>query len=253
MKNERLKRGFSLTEVLMAAGILAVGLVMIAGTFPVAIFLTAASVEQTIAPIVADEAYAKIQLYANTTDAAGTKALNIGNLSTNSQKDFARDIAIWQTAIINFPFADEDFEYPSAASIASYDRAYSWAALLRSDGADLVQATVFISRKTGAGLQYPDPANPGGGTVNWPAPVQVSVTAPTGNDVTVTAPGNYITDGCAIVADATGNIYRVLDHSGTTVTLDRAWNDTNVGWVVPPPISGGRSPVIGVYQRIIQF
>ena len=58
-----LQSGFSLPEVLMATGILAVGLVMIAGTFPVAIFLTLSSVEQTAAPIAADEAVAKMQLY----------------------------------------------------------------------------------------------------------------------------------------------------------------------------------------------
>ena len=47
----------------MAAGILAIGFAFIAGMFPVGVKLTAIATEQTIAPIVADEATAKIRLY----------------------------------------------------------------------------------------------------------------------------------------------------------------------------------------------
>ena len=56
-------RGFSLAEVMMATGILAIGFVFIASVFPVGVKLTAVATEQTIAPIVADEAFAKIKLY----------------------------------------------------------------------------------------------------------------------------------------------------------------------------------------------
>ena len=45
----------------MAVGLLAVGMLFIAGFFPVGIHLTTVATERTMAPIVADEAFAKIQ------------------------------------------------------------------------------------------------------------------------------------------------------------------------------------------------
>ncbi|MCX5632105.1 MAG: prepilin-type N-terminal cleavage/methylation domain-containing protein [Phycisphaerae bacterium] len=55
--------GFSLTEVLMAVGILSIAMMLIATMFPVAIYLTSVASERTMAAIVADGAFAKIQLY----------------------------------------------------------------------------------------------------------------------------------------------------------------------------------------------
>ena len=57
-------RGFSLTEVLIAVGILAVGMIFIAGVFPAGIYLTTIATERTIAAVAADEAFAKIKIYA---------------------------------------------------------------------------------------------------------------------------------------------------------------------------------------------
>ena len=48
----------------MAVGIMAVGMVFIAGVFPVGIHFTTIATERTIAAVVADEAFAKIKLYA---------------------------------------------------------------------------------------------------------------------------------------------------------------------------------------------
>ncbi len=61
----RLKKAFSLTEVLMAAGILAIGFMLIAMIFPVGIKLTASATEKTIGVIAAKEAEAKLKLYAD--------------------------------------------------------------------------------------------------------------------------------------------------------------------------------------------
>lgn len=55
--------GFSLTEMLIATGIMTVGLVMIATIFPVGVKLTSMSAERSIAAVAADEAFAKVRLY----------------------------------------------------------------------------------------------------------------------------------------------------------------------------------------------
>ena len=56
-------KGFSLTEVLLAAGILMIGFMMIAGTLPVGVKLTAMGTERTIGAVAADEAFAKVRLF----------------------------------------------------------------------------------------------------------------------------------------------------------------------------------------------
>jgi prepilin-type N-terminal cleavage/methylation domain-containing protein len=245
------KKGFSLVEVLMASGILAVGLLMIAGTFPVGIFLTAAATEQTIAPIVADEAFAKIQLYGIETD---TSALVHLSAFTDVIADFNEINKVRAMGGTN-QISWTEYLYPSFGGFSN--QVYHWSAICRriADSNDsLVQVTVFVSRKTGASLQYPDPL---GGTHSWPTPVKITTTPGTNmNQRWITEP--YITDGCTLVAEASGNIYRVLERISTggviDIVLDKNWNETtNIVWVVPPPVNGGRSPVIGVYQRIIKF
>ncbi|MDO8303864.1 MAG: prepilin-type N-terminal cleavage/methylation domain-containing protein [Sedimentisphaerales bacterium] len=255
MKKELRKNGFSLMEVLIAAVILAAGLVMIAGTFPVAIFLTAGSVEQTIAPIVTDEAFAKIRLY-------GVNVAGLLPAITTTCDDFNNVNGIKSPGVNIDP---NEYLYPSDNSISVYNRVYNWSAICRRVNAaePLVQVTVFVNRKTGSGLQYYR-HDTSGNIINdgsWPVPVKITISAGTGaNQIQVTQ--KFITDGCTIVADASGNIFRVLDHAavatGIEVTLDRSWNfaangDGTVGWIVPPPTNGGRSPCIGVYQRIIKF
>jgi Tfp pilus assembly protein PilV len=71
--------GFSLTEVLLAIGTLAVGMLFIAGVFPVGIHFTTIASERTIAAVVTDEAFAKIRLYAtgNPIDANDDIALGL--------------------------------------------------------------------------------------------------------------------------------------------------------------------------------
>ena len=69
MRNARQNKGFSLVEVLLAVGTLAIGMIFIGGTFLTGIHFATISTERTIAAVAADEAFAKIRLYGvNLTD-----------------------------------------------------------------------------------------------------------------------------------------------------------------------------------------
>jgi len=140
--------GFSLTEVLMAAGILAIGFAFIAGMFPVGVKLTAITTEQTIAPIVVDEAIAKIKLYGklyneldsepNLVDVLGVAA-GYGNRYVNFS-DIIKN---------SFPAIVIESEYPST-DIKPELKKYHWSALCSLQGDGNVHVIVFVSRKAGA-------------------------------------------------------------------------------------------------------
>jgi prepilin-type N-terminal cleavage/methylation domain-containing protein len=253
--NQQFARGFSLTEVILAVGILAVGMLFIAGVFPVSIYFTTVATERTIAATVADEAFAKCRICFNNPDLS---ALN----------DTGQGIAI------GIPAAE--FSYPSTTPIPAndlYSKKYWWYPLFRRTnltGRD-VQVTVFVSRKVGATSQYHvnniiDPNY----DPNRPEAVIVGVSGTTGSyELTIDTSidpsvKTFINDGYTIVDDATGQIYRVLARypaNDTVIKLDRPWRPdllpslvvTDAVWVVPPPIGGGRYPGIGVYQKIMRF
>jgi prepilin-type N-terminal cleavage/methylation domain-containing protein len=240
------RHGFSLTEVLIAVGLLAVGMLFIAGVFPVSIHFATVVTERTIAATVADEAFAKIKLY-------GVPALSYTN-----QTPYAP---------VGVPF--DEYAYPSTPTADPNSRRYWWAAVCRRVDVNNVQVTVFVSRKVGMTTKYytrnplPPPLD-NLTQVDRPVPVFVSVTAIAGgradelsiNDALGLS--NFINDGYTIADDATGNIYRVLERyrspNDSVIRLDKDRQGTiSRVWAVPPPVNGGRYPCIGVYQKIIRF
>jgi hypothetical protein len=73
-----------------------------------------------------------------------------------------------------------------------------------------------------------------------------------------------VVEGTVLVDDATGQIYRVLERFGTPsadkVRLDRPWAGGAISsaaggwaWVVPASVSGGRSPLVAVYQDVLRW
>ena len=263
-------RGFSLTEVLLSVGVLAVGMIFIAGVFPVGIHYTTIAIEQTKAAIVADEAFAKVRLYAIGDPCDPNDNIDFGRLYDDRLVDFNdRDV---------FPATEEidanEFTYPSTGTDISQKR-YCWSALCRevemagSTDSRAVQVTVFVCRKVGRNPQYyPDS---GSDFFDWPRPVKISVLDIAGRDNELEITGgdeNFITDGCTIVDDKTGRIYRVLERYAFDVDrilLDADWagDDSGEVWVVPPPaapgtrpsdkLCSGRDPCIAVYQRTMSF
>ena len=256
--------GFSLVEVLMSVGILAVGMILIGSVFPAAIHFSTIATERTIATAVADEAFAKVRIFGIDPCEPDYKA-DLKNLRDDRHADFndlgdvfplIKDMNTWE------------FAYPSNTKEAS-QKQYFWSALCRLIDKDkrLVQVTVFVSRKPGTGMTYYDP-NDGfidwalRPQTDWPKPVKIKITESTSrtNEIIITNPEEktFINDGYTIIEDKTGQIYRVLDRYGNndlTLLLDTNWlaaASTSV-WVIPPPVNGGRYPCIGIYQKIISF
>lgn len=246
------KNGFSLMEVLLAVGTLTIGMVFIAGVFPVAIHLTTIATERTIAAVAADEAFAKISLY----------GVDLGELDDNELRDF-------NEALLPVVEIDSDeFTYPSDTAVTA--KQYCWSALCRLSEERTgvnpnpsVQVIVFVCRKTGPNLLYRDPNDPKNRdkTVKRPMPVRIGVSSGSQDnelDIDEDYKG-FVNDGSRIVDDATGNIYRVLERypypDDSRILLDRDWEGGVGGevWVVPPPVNGGRYPCIAIYQKIIRF
>ena len=254
--------GFSLAEVLIAVGLLAVGLIFIAGVFPVSIYFTTVATERTIAAAAADEAFAKIKLYAvgNPDNTFGDDDINFGRLKNDELEP--NDVNGF-TEI--FPAADEidlrEFTYPSTDTELSKKKYFWWALCRRIDDDPnrLLQVTVFVSRRSNPNLKYHWPV----GEDNWPIPVKVGVSTFAGDDeIVINNPDKitFINDDYTIVDDETGQIYRVLERYADDpdiVLLDKSWAgsgsiDAEV-WVVPSATSGGRYPCIGVFQKVIRF
>jgi len=278
--------GFSLTEVLIATGILTVGFVLIAGTFPVGIKLTALATERTIGAVAADEAFAKIQLY-------GFHPAHSDPSSWPLLKPTDPNTACVDYAYVASPsfrtneYAPPDFVYPEFAypSTDTGDiRRYYWSAVCRHivETGD-VQVTVFVNRTMGTNVNYPywneDLPEPGWDTVNYPRPVKVRVNVlsiPLVNELYIIeddggpdnlAPAEYVREGAILVEAVSGQIMRVLERDGLQVMLADWLSTDNLSgwlWVIPPsvpyvedppaaqpPVVTGRYPCVGVYQRVL--
>jgi len=251
MTEKRRHKGFSLTEVLISLGTMAVGMLFIAGVFPVSIHFTTVATERSIAAAAADEAFAKIRLYR-------LYGVNPSSLPDNSQTALE---AIAFSAGGSIP-GPNDFYYPSTYTRLPYSKKYWWSAICKkipNTTAD-IQVTVFICRKPGFATQYPN----NGIDLYRPIARPVQVNGAVGGDrLTVTGligDKTFINAGCSIVDGPTGDIYRVIERDSvvdTLVRLDRRWQSPgpwprNV-WVVPPPAGGGRGPCIAIYQKVIRF
>lgn len=222
----------------MAVGILSIGMMLVATMFPAALYLTTVASERTMAAIVADEAFAKIQLF-------GLKSYPA---DVNDYNDVTLMNAI-------------EFSYPPVDPCTN-TRQYYWSALFKpisTDPNDGYLVTVFVARKTSPNHKYYG----GGDSGKRPKAVLVDVIVRTDpNDELQISDGNEmrVNPPTTVLDDATGKIYRVIERKidePNVVQLDRAWENAPSSpdriWLVPPPQSGGKNADIEVFQRIMRF
>ncbi len=263
------KHGFSLTEVLIAMAILTTGMVFIAGIFPAAIHLSMVSTERVNASLAAEEAFAKIQLYACGRPNSDFDDFDPGELDELS--NFTGPYNDVFAGEQSFPFIIEDsdsvfpateklrpevFAYPCDDGRDIEDKHYFWSAVLRltepydstTNPRPLVQVTVFVCRKVRAGLNYHDPneffGNPGH-TIDYPMAVPIEVEFVTGHDDRLKIKNGeteiqdrmiktFVNDGYTIVDDETGRIYRVIErlkgNNDNIIVLDKNWNKWWWNW-----------------------
>lgn len=256
MRRRALQSGFSLMETLLAVGTLAIGMVFVAGTFLAGVYFAAVSTERTIATVVVDEAFAKIQLYG----------------FEPNDPDLQTDGYVRYDHLMTLPA--EEYLYPSTST--SLDKQYCWSALCKRGASDsrLVAFTVFVSRRAGANSKYWDfvvyDYDTGGGgrefQTDLPHPVRTEIVQDPGsptNEIRITPTFwtsglALVMDGASIVDDATGQIYGVRERLADperAIRLDRPWTGGASGaiWVVSPPVGGGRDPLVAVYQKTLRF
>jgi len=271
VRKVRKNNGFSLTEVLFAVATLAIAMLFIAGTFPVAIYFSTIATERTIAAVAADEAFAKIRLYAIGAPNDSNDDINMPYLGGRWQTQTRfNDANAFPAA---FGIDPNEFAYPSDPRINVSEKKYYWSALCRrvadpiTGPTRLVQVTVFVSRKVGEGGRYR--VRNSDRTLNqvgwfYPVPIDVNVVQVGPDELSINfvdpVEKTFINDGYTIVDDRTGQIYRVLERYAAPeddrIRLDRSWQGgplPGLVWVVPPPANGGRYPCIAIYQKVIRF
>jgi len=280
MRIRRREKSFSLTEVLLAMATLSVGMLFIAGVFPVAIHYSTIATERTIAAAAADEAFAKVRLYLAGDETDPNAALDPAAVPGGSMS------AIEDLGRTTLPFAavsrmePSEFSYPSTEEEDLSAKKYFWSALCRRVGPleedRLIQVTVFVCRRPSPNIVYyapdadADVGDAGYGEIDWnnpdtyerPVPVRIAVSAVAGvpSELLIDdlAEASLVNDGCTILDDDTGRPYRVRERyrgdQARIVRIDPDWqgNPTDI-WLVAPPAEGGRNPCIAVYQKVLRL
>jgi hypothetical protein len=259
--NRNNRKAFSLTEILLAVGTLSIGMVFIAGVFPVGAILSSRSSEQTIAAVVADEAFAKIKIIT----ADPNTPILASDFTWQASESFEFRVETNYGVVL-----DDEFSYPSTpiGDVPLEARQYYWSAVCRQlENSPLdVLVTVFVSRKVGFGAKYWDLTGNTDGLIPRAYPVSVqSVIDDQRDPVTGAGPvivelasgvENLINEGYTVLDGRTGKIRPVLSRVGRQLTVyayEEIIDQPTRFWVIPPPAAGGRYPCIGVYQKVMRF
>jgi prepilin-type N-terminal cleavage/methylation domain-containing protein len=248
MKLKIKHNAFSLTEVLIAAGILSIGIMLVATMFPAALYLTATASEKTMAAIVADEAFAKIQIYG----------------IVDPTRSTTRFVRYWQD--MSDKIYKDEYVYPSFSGNAQY----SWVPLCKKLNSDPLDkrylVKVFVTRKTNPNQRFYTDATYSDAN-DWPVPVandSFTFTSPKYLTLTRSVEKDLINPppSTIIIDNVSGRTFRIVRRDDMVVTLDRDWDkDINEpenilympAGIGPDGKPSGKNPDIEIFQRIIDF
>jgi prepilin-type N-terminal cleavage/methylation domain-containing protein len=283
MMNRQIRHnGFSLTEVLIATGILALGLVMIAMAFPVGVKLASIATERPVGVVAGNEALAKMRLYGIkpfSDNASWNRPPNDPNKTcTDYWLVYANAATAQQMTVSQI---DDQRCYPSLVP-QPQERRYYWSALVRraDSNTNQIQATVFVCRMLGMGSSYfiidgvttsPRYGKVNGNTGLMPVPVKVQVqklvSAIYPNRVLKILPDfagnpeyNFFKEGSMLLEDSNGQICRVIEmkdldaDQNRDLILQNDYNGPAIGgfvWVVPPAVGSSRNPCIDIVQTVL--
>ena len=283
--------GFSLTEVLMAAGILAVGFMMLLTLFPLGLQLTAKQTEATIGTLAAREAFSNASMIMQSNL---TQKLPVPN---SGYEDF-RSIFWTDNAdgVIDdregdYVAGNGDYElsydpylflYPTASDVSDENKKYNSAVLIGDLNGDYAEAIVFACRRVGTEANFPllvadDILTNAEHVGNRPSLLSLQIDndfvddAERGDLLKIHSTHDLVLDTVGIdkfisldsyiAADSTGNIYRVVGiQSGTGEYYIRI----NAGltgaqreafgriWFVPPAIGANRSAAVDASRQTIK-
>ncbi len=243
--------GLSLVELLIAIGILGVGMTLIGAAFPAGVAMSIAVSDETTSQMVFQKAVAEIK--AQLSISGGGSGL-LG------------------TELVTMP--EGDFSDISDSRKLSTNSSFSWSALVRRMAAsgpmgNLCQVVIVVSRRPSGSPNFVDD---GGGDSELPELRKIFCT---GSDATARtldiASGDFgmVPNGGYIIDSATGTAYIIISRndgaSEKTVTLlaepplDSEITATPIGgrdfWVVPGPYDGSnygpKSPAIRVFQAML--
>ncbi len=232
MTTQQRQRGFSLTEVLIAVGTLAVGMLFVGGTFVLGVHYSVLTTEKTYTAAVLQKAETMLQLQAWDRGDAEGDDLKFAWVELKDPNYFA------------YPYDQLDGSQ------------YTWAALVPPAG-ELGKAIFFVCRSVdhasySTGEEDEEPQT-------WPRPITTSVEFE--DDDLITSDDDFLRVGSVLVSDKTGLIYRVIGRG--TGDQDEAFRvqpelrddeeDDQPFWIIPPNKNTGKNPCISVFSRLMRF
>ena len=241
----RFAKGLSLIEIMIAIGILAVSMMLIAAAFPAGVAMSIAVSDETTSQAVFEEAISVIQ------DEYSVSKPPTGTLNNTEYK----------------VISDDDIGGSENRKFGTTE-IFSWSALIRQMEAtgpmgNLCQVIIVVSRQPSGSLSFD---NNGSGTSTIPELCSVNCTGTADERMlTIADAGEFdsVPSAGYIIDSQTGAIYSIISRNegppSDTVTLLTALpNDISPGrdfWVVPGPYDGSyysqSSPAVRVFNAML--
>ena len=271
------RRGFSLAEMMIAIGILGIGMLMVAATFPVGIQQTQTNTYETVAPLVANDAWGVVNLALDrrlpVSNVMLRDALSItGHLvhqvgATRYLKPYLTDrvcneqgvfeYTVGQTGNIDrLPNLNDWLQDDTLANGRGYPSGaanYTWRVLFwnppgANGEADLnrLEVVLLVLRRE----LVSDLVRNVTLTVNPSRRDEVQVDAPSADAIASLGTGySLLSDN----GEELPRVVRILEAGGkrARVQLERDPGNIAVGWLVPKDPNTGMSPLLRTYRRTI--